>query len=339
LFGINPIPPSDPRYAKYFGCGVVDAGEAVLTITPPGNQPPVANDDTATTNEDTGVDVAVLANDTDPDGDALSVVSVSDPPHGTAVKNANGSVHYTPDTNYHGADSFTYVVSDGAGGSDTGAVSVTVSSVNDAPVAANDSASTTAGVPVTISVLANDTDGDGDTLGVGSVSDPPHGTAVKNANGTITYTPDAGYTGPDAFGYAATDGSASSNVATVSITVNPAPPPNQFHIGDLDGSTAVSGKTWTAKVTVHVEDAANAPLSGVVVTGSWSNGSSGTASCTTNGSGTCTVQKAKLARATVASVTFSITGATRSGYTYTPASNHDPDGDSNGTTITVPRPT
>jgi subtilisin family serine protease len=430
--GVTPIPPSDPRYPKYFGCGVVNVGAAVAGQNPPTNNPPVANDDSASTSEDTAVDVAVLANDTDPDGDTLSLAGVSasvngaatanangtvhfvptanfsgsgsfdyavsdghggtdsghatisvgavndpplavddsatvaedsgataiavlandtdvdgpslsttsasDPAHGTTAVNANGTVSYAPDPNYHGADSFTYVVSDGAGGSDTGAVSVTVTSVNDPPVAVNDSATTGQGQAVTITVLANDTDVDGQALSIGSVSDPPHGSAVANANGTITYTPDAGYSGPDAFGYTASDGSATSNVATVSITVSATPPPNPFNIGDLDGSTSSSGRFWSAKVTIRVENASHVALSGVVVTGSWSNGTTGSASCTTNTSGLCSVQKAKLTRAGVASVTFTVTGATRSGFTYTAGSNHDPDGDSDGTTIVVVRP-
>jgi subtilisin family serine protease len=336
--GGTPIPPSDPRYPQYFGCGVVDAGEAVLGVTPPSNRPPVANNDTASTNEDTAIDVAVLANDTDPDGDALALAGVSAPVNGTATANANGTVHFVPASNVSGNGSFTYTVSDGHGGTDTGLAAITINPVNDPPVAANDSASTTAGMAVTISVLANDTDIDSAGLTVGSVSDPPHGTAVANANGTITYTPDAGYTGPDAFGYTASDGAAVSNVATVSITVNAGPPSTVLHIGDLDGSASTAGKSWTARVTIRVEDATRAPLSGVLVTGSWSNGSSGTASCTTTSSGTCSVQKTKLARATVGSVTFTVTGATRSGYTYAPASNHDPDGDSTGTSIIVLRP-
>ena len=336
--GVTPIPPTDPRYPKYFGCGVVNVGAAVTGLNPPPtNNPPVANDDNASTNEDTTFDVAVLTNDTDPDGDPLSLASVGAAAHGSTAANVNGTVHYVPNANYNGPDSFTYVVSDGRGGTDTGTVNVTVIPVNDPPVANNDSATTTAGTPVTISVLANDTDIDGDPLAVASVSTPAHGTAVTNANGTITYTPAAGYSGPDAFGYTATDGSATSNVATVSITVNAAPPSNPFHIGDLDASASKSGKTWTAHVTIRVDNAAHAALSGVLVTGTWSNGATGTVSCTTTTAGTCTVQKAKIAT-TVASVRFTVTGASRSGFTYTPASNHDPETDSNGTTIVVVRP-
>jgi subtilisin len=119
----------------------------------------------------------------------------------------------------------------------------------------------------------------------------------------------------------------------------PIPPPSTFHVGDLDGSTTTSGKQWTAKVTIYVETAGNAALSGVVVTGSWSNGASGTVSCTTASNGRCTVQKTKLSRASVGSVTFTITGATKSGWTYAASANHDPEKDSNGTMIVVVRPT
>jgi subtilisin family serine protease len=341
VFGTStPIPPGDPRYPSYFGCGVVDAAEAVLGVTPPPNRPPVAGDDTATTSEDTAVDVAVLDDDTDPDGDTVAVTAVADPPHGSASVTADGQVRYVPDANWHGTDAFGYTISDGRGGSSGATVTVEVVPVNDPPVAANDGASTTQGAPVTVAVLANDTDVDGGSLAIASVSDPPHGTAAPNADGTITYTPDAGYSGADAFGYAATDGLATSNVATVSVTIAPSPPPPSptLHVGDLDRATSTSGKSWTAKVTIRIHDAAHAGVSGVVVTGTWSAGASGTSSCTTGTNGACTVQKTKLARSSVASVTFSVTAATRSGWTYTPAANHDPDSDSTGTVIVVARP-
>ena len=432
--GSTPIPTSDPRYPQYFGCGVVNACQAVAGLNPPPpNNPPVAGADDINMTEDTPADLAVLANDSDPDGDPLTIVSATQAAHGTTSINANGTIHYVPNANFFGDDFFDYTISDGRGGtdptsvklrvqaapdppvavddtattpedtavdvnvlandtdadgdtltvtgvgnaqhgtasvngggtsihfvpaanatgsasvdytvsdghggSDSGTVSISITPVNDPPVAVNDSATTAQGVPITISVLANDTDIEGTALTVGSVSDPPHGTAVANANGTITYTPDAGYSGPDAFGYAASDGTASSNVATVSIAVTAAPPPpSTFHVGDLDGSTSNAGKTWTAKVTIRIESATLVALSNATVTGTWSNGASGTATCKTGTTGTCTVQLAKLTRATVASVTFTVTNVTRSGGTYAPSANHDPDGDSTGTSIIVLRP-
>jgi hypothetical protein len=319
------------------GHGGTDTGSVAVTISPV-NDPPAAVNDTASTNEDQAVDVAVLANDSDADAESLAVTGVSGAVKGTASINANGTVHFVPTVNAVGDGFFQYAVSDGVGGSATGSVFVSINPVNDAPVAANDSATTGQGVPVTIAVLANDSDVDGGPLSIAAVSDPPHGTAVANANGTITSTPEPSYSGPDAFAYTASDGSAISNLATVSITVTAAPPANPFHIGDLDRATTISGKTWTAKVTIHVHDATHGNVGSVVVTGAWSNDASGSAACTTATNGTCTVQLTKLSRTAVSGVTFTVISATRSGWTYIPAANHDPDGDSTGTAIVIPRP-
>jgi subtilisin family serine protease len=324
-------------YTLSDGHGGTDTATVAVTITPV-EDPPLAVDDTTSTNEDSPVDVAVLDNDSDPDGDTLSVNSVGAAVNGTPTINANGTVRFVPSSDAVGDASFEYTVSDGHGGTDIGAVHVTIYAVNDPPVAANDSGTTAQGSAVILNVLANDTDIDSATLTVASVSDPPHGTAVANSNGTITYTPDASYGGPDAFGYTATDGSAVSNVATVSITVTPAPPPNPFHVADLDRSTSITGKTWIAKVTIRIENASNLAIGGAVVTGAWSTGATASATCTTASNGTCSVQIAKLARASVASVTFTVTNVTRSGGTYMPSANHDPDGDSTGTVIVIARP-
>ena len=93
---------------------------------PPENRPPVANDDSATTPQDTAVDIDVLANDTDPDGDPLHINSATDPPHGTTV-NHGGNLTYTPDPGFTGTDTFDYTAGDGKGGTDTATVTVTVS--------------------------------------------------------------------------------------------------------------------------------------------------------------------------------------------------------------------
>ena len=115
----------------------------------------------------------------------------------------------------------------------------------------------------------------------------------------------------------------------------PPPPPQVVHVGDLDGSRATSGSSrWTATVTVAAHDAAHAPLAGVTVTGSWGGGVSGT--CVTNAAGTCSVSRRFSNRR--ASATFSVTALSLSGFTYGAVANHDPDGDSNGTSITIFRP-
>jgi subtilisin len=350
-FGVNstPIPVNDPRYPTYFGCGVVDAAGAVLGVTPPANHPPVANDDTASTPEATAVSISILANDTDQDGNALHVTNVGAAAHGSAILNPAGTaIAYTPAAGYSGPDEFDYTISDGAGGSDTATVSVTVTPVDDPPTAEPKSASTTSTNPVTITLDA--TDPDTCQLSFQVVDLPSHGgvgslTAQACTPGspnadtaTVVYTPTAGYSGSDSFTYRALDATGASAAVTVSITIAAAPPPNPIHVGDLDGAGSSTGKTWTAKVTIRIDTAAHGAVSGAVVSGTWSNGSSGTASCTTTSNGTCTVQKTKLTKASVASVTFTVSGVTKSASTYLPAANHDPDSDSNGTSIVVLRP-
>ena len=215
------------------GQGGLATATVTVTVTPV-NDTPVANDDTATTPEDTPVDIDVLANDTDIDGDTLTVTDVGDPANGTTAINPDGTVEYTPDPNYHGPDSFTYTVSDGNGGTDTAAVTVTVGAANDAPVAADDTATTPEGTAVTIPVLANDTDVDGDSLSVSDVSDPENGTAVINPDNTVTYTPAAGFHGLDSFVYTVSDGQGDTASATVTVTVKPSGV----------GSSGILGMVW-----------------------------------------------------------------------------------------------
>ena len=125
------------------------------------NQPPVADNDSGTTDEDNAIDVVVLGNDSDPENDPLDLTGVSNPPNGSAVVNGNDTIRYTPDANYNGTDNFSYTVSDGNGGTDTANVSVTVNPVNDFPVAENDNGfTTTQGVAIDIYVLDNDSDVD-----------------------------------------------------------------------------------------------------------------------------------------------------------------------------------
>ena len=90
--------------------------------------------DAVTTAEDTAITIAVLANDTDADGDTLTITAASSASHGTTVVNPGGTIRYTPAANYNGADAFSYTISDGHGGTAVGFVDVTVTAVNDAPV-------------------------------------------------------------------------------------------------------------------------------------------------------------------------------------------------------------
>ena len=331
---------TDPRYPNYYGCGIVDADRALIDNPPPtggGSGAPNAVNDTATTNEDTAADIAVLGNDTDPNGDALTVTAVTDPPHGTASVNPDGTVHYVPDANYSGPDSFGYTIADTTAQTDTASVAVTVTAVNDPPVAVDDPATTPEDTSTLVNVLANDTDIDSATLTITSVGIPSHGTAAIES-GQVRYTPALDYVGSDSFTYTVSDGAGGSATATVSMTVTPVPVTDSIHVGDLDGSATVKGKNWTARVTIRIDNATHGPVANATVTGTWSAGASGTDSCRTSVVGICTVSKASISMS-IASVTFTVTGVSASGRTYDGTANHDPDRDgSTGTVIVVSRP-
>jgi uncharacterized repeat protein (TIGR01451 family)/LPXTG-motif cell wall-anchored protein len=179
---------------------------------------PVAANDSAATPEDTPVSVSVLANDTL--GDPPTTISAnSQGTNGTVVCGAS-SCTYTPNSNFNGSDSFTYTITDVDGDTSTATVSVTVSAVNDPPVAVADSASTPAGTPVAVGVVANDRDPDGDPLTVTANTQGTNGTVVCGAS-SCTYTPNAGFNGSDSFTYTVGDGQGGTATATVTVTVNP----------------------------------------------------------------------------------------------------------------------
>ena len=206
--------------------GTLTSNLATVTITVTAtNDIPAGVADAYTTAEDTVLTVpapGVLGNDSDPDGDPLTAVLVTGPGHGTLALNANGSFTYTPAANYTGPDSFTYRASDGTLTSNLATVTLTVSPVNDAPMVAADSYSTAEDTALTVNapgVLGNDSDPDGNALSAAVGSGPSHGTLTLNANGSFTYTPAANYTGPDSFTYRASDGTLTSNLATVTLSV------------------------------------------------------------------------------------------------------------------------
>ncbi|HEX3131883.1 MAG TPA: Ig-like domain-containing protein [Thermoanaerobaculia bacterium] len=206
-------------YTASDGNGGTGGATVTVTVTPV-NDAPVAGDDTASVVEDGSVTISVLGDDTDVDGDTLVVASVTQGTNGTVVIVGSSQVTYTPATNFHGTDSFTYTVSDGNGGTDTANVTVTVGAANDAPVANNDSATTAEDTAVSVSVLANDTDLDGDTLSVASVTQGANG-AVTISGTQVVYTPGANFHGSDSFTYTASDGNGGSATATVTVTVTP----------------------------------------------------------------------------------------------------------------------
>jgi hypothetical protein len=196
--------------------GQADSGPATVDIVVrPVNDAPVAVDRSLETDEDTLVAVALTA--TDVDGDVLTYVIVTPPAHGTLGGTAP-TLTYTPAAEYHGPDVVTFRARDGAVDSNTATVSITVRSVNDAPVAQDLAVTTDEDTPVPVTLTA--TDVDGDVLTYAIVTPPAHGT-LGGSVPALTYMPAADYNGGDTFTYRARDGQADSNLATVRLTIRP----------------------------------------------------------------------------------------------------------------------
>ncbi|MBW3664443.1 MAG: S8 family serine peptidase [Actinobacteria bacterium] len=231
---------------------------------------PTADAAAAETLEDTAVTVTLGGGDaetcdlgfsivTGPSDGSLSSITDATCSSGTAPKTDSASVDYTPATDFAGSDSFTYRVTDGDGNSADATVAITVNGVNDAPVAVDDSAGTATDTPVTIAVLANDTDVDSDPLTVlAGATAPTSGAIVVNADQTITYSPDAGFTGTDSFTYKAFDGTVDSNEARVTVTVTDA----AVVTASVEDYSAFGGKSSDnhLDITIRITDANDSTL-------------------------------------------------------------------------------
>ncbi|MGN6109549.1 MAG: tandem-95 repeat protein, partial [Kofleriaceae bacterium] len=216
----------DASYEYTVSDGTATATATVRIAVGGVNDPPVAVDDAVTTAEDTPIDIPtslLLANDTDPEGQTLTVVSVSNTTNGTVALDGN-VVRYQPSLNFNGNMTFEYTVSDGSL-TDVGRVTVTVTPVNDAPVAVDDAVTTPEDTAVVITNLtANDTDVDGPALSVTAVANATHGT-VSLSGGAVTFTPALNFNGNATVEYPVTDGSRPDDgLVTVTVTpVNDAP--------------------------------------------------------------------------------------------------------------------
>ena len=240
------------------GLGGSHAKTVTITmVVAPVNRQPRAGADTATTTEDTPARLAVLGNDTDADGDSLTPVVVHGPVSGTVRVNDDGTITYTPNTDFHGTDTFTYAANDGVVDSAPARVTITVSPVNDPTVAVDDTATTDEEIAATIDVLRNDTDTDYPDATPPAAefaittSSPAHGSAVVDAaSGVIVYTPDTNFHGTDQFTYTLDDNdpATADPTATVNVvvaSVNDAPvaaddtldatedTPARFNLADL----------------------------------------------------------------------------------------------------------
>ncbi|MGQ0618296.1 MAG: Ig-like domain-containing protein [Panacagrimonas sp.] len=206
--------------------GDLDSNLATVSLTVvPVNDPPVAANDVFDTPENTTLTIAapgVLGNDTDAEQDRLLAELVSEPARGSLDLRGNGGFTYTPDEGFSGTVQFSYRASDGEAVSNTATVTISVNSINDPPVAANDGFTTNEGTTLTVAVpgvLANDADPEGLGLTATLLSGTASGTLDLSANGRFTYRPEANFNGIDRFTYRVSDGALNSNTATVTITV------------------------------------------------------------------------------------------------------------------------
>ena len=187
------------------------------------NTAPVATDDEVVVDEDGSVSLDARSNDSDVDGDALTVQIVDGPQHGTLALNADGTLTYTPEANFFGSDALTYRVFDGQAASSLATVAIDVAPVNDPPSAANLDVAAVEDTPIAIDLAASisDIDNAASALAFEVLTAPTHGTLSTNPDRMLTYTPEANYFGGDTFSYRASDGALTSNAATVSITAAP----------------------------------------------------------------------------------------------------------------------
>jgi Ca2+-binding RTX toxin-like protein len=204
--------------------GTATALVEVVVQEPPPNSPPEAEDDAASTPEGTPLVLSpgdLLANDFDPDEDALTIVDVGDAVNGTVSIDDDGNIVFVPDAGYSGPASFVYTIEDGHGGSATATVEIDVVQGNTAPVAAADSVTATEDTPLVVtaaSLLANDTDANGDSLTIIAVGNATNGT-VNLDGGNVVFTPVENYNGPASFEYTIGDGRGGTSTGTVNVDV------------------------------------------------------------------------------------------------------------------------
>nr|WP_083147440.1 tandem-95 repeat protein [Vibrio parahaemolyticus] len=230
---------------------LVVSGSANLDILPI-NDAPNAKNDVITTEEDTTVTIDVLVNDSDVEGDALSIQSASVPSEQGSVDIVDGKLVFTPAENFNGEATISYIVTDGDL-TDEAKVSVTVTPVNDSPVAVDDTTSIQEDTAVTIDVLTNDTDVDGDKLSIESASVPKEQGTVEVVNGKLVFTPAENFNGDAEITYTVTDGQLTDE-AKVTVTVNPVNDAPTIKVDAVEGITENAVSTDTLVATLEVAD-------------------------------------------------------------------------------------
>ncbi len=221
--------PDSFTYTANDGNGGTDTATVTITVRPV-NDVPVARDQAVTTPEDTPLVVTLTGSDIE--GDALAFTIVGAPAHGTFTGTLP-TLTYTPGANFNGSDVFTFIVNDGRADSSPATVTVSVTPVDDRPVANGQTLTTPEDTPLPVTLTANDVDGD--PLAFTVVTVPAHGTLIGAAP-NLTYTPAANYNGPDAVVFRVNDGYSDSNLATVAMTVTPVNDPPRCDAATIAGS-------------------------------------------------------------------------------------------------------
>ena len=228
------------EYEVSDGNGGVTTATAFIDVSEPVTGPLDAMDDMVTTNEETLINIDVMANDDLPTTGAFNIQSTTPPSNGSITVLPDGTIDYTPNPDFFGMDTFTYTLADASGRTSTATVTVTVVNIQDPPVANADSGSTQEDTTLpNIDILSNDSDPDNDMLTV-TMATAPNGTVVINPDGTIDYTPNPGFNGTDIVTYTISDGNGGFATSTVQINVAPVadPPTSADNTVALDEDTS-----------------------------------------------------------------------------------------------------
>jgi VCBS repeat-containing protein len=275
---------TDPfTYTASDGVSTTEPVLVSLTVSPV-NDRPVAAARAFSMTEDASLTVpapGLLGNDPDPDGGTLTTALATESAHGTATVGTDGSFSYVPFAHFNGTDSFTYTASDGILASTPSTVTITVAAVNDAPVTTTSSYTLDEDSPLTVpapGVLRSAVDIEGDPLTAARVSEPSHGNLAFNVDGSFTYTPVANFNGADSFTFTAYDGTGTSAVTTVVLTVNP--------VADVPvtvpGDDLAVGADNSDGVSIDLGSLIDNPDGGPLTLISVTNGAFGTVTCVAN---------------------------------------------------------
>ena len=278
------------NYSISDGQGGSSTATETINVAAAPNTPPVASDDTYNTAFNTPVTLNPLANDTDADGNPLTITAINgvtltpgtaqqiNTPNGVVNIDVQGTITFTPNTGFSGQETFNYSISDGQGGSSTATETINVSAApNTPPVASDDTYNTAFNTPVTLNPLANDSDADGNpltitaingvtlTLGSAQQINTPNGVVNIDAQGNITFTPNAGFTGQESFSYSISDGQGGSSTATE--TINVAAAPNTPPVASDDTYNTAFNTPVTLNPLANDSDADGNPLTITAING------------------------------------------------------------------------